>query len=459
MMVINPSHSELPSISVAVTEAGQRGVAKWLSCVIGENLEFSTARLESYCLKSWEPIIFDALLVAAAVEFCDRIKKRPALGWGREIELRIPVHDPVRWGSRQISGSLMDALNFLTGDRWHITFVARRKPEDAPRQGQFNIPPGTTAVIPFSDGMDSRAVAGIVGRELGARLVRVRLGSKIVDRPSASDGRQPFTSVPYRVRSGKGSGETSARSRGFKFATVSGVAAYLVGAGEIIVPESGQGALGSALVAVGHAYEDYRNHPLFTDRMEKYLTALFGRQIRFRFPRLWHTKGETLAAYAAESDQASCLEAWSCWQQSRQVSVNGHKRQCGVCAACMLRRLSVHAAGLAERPETYVWENLAAPTFEKGAASDFEKITLSLREYAIAGTLHLDHLAGLRGSAVHTQSLKRSAFHLAQSRGLSQADAESKLDRLLAQHQREWRGFVQSLGPHSFVANWVSSVS
>jgi 7-cyano-7-deazaguanine synthase in queuosine biosynthesis len=387
------------------------------------------------------------------VEFCDRIKKRPALGWGRVIELRIPVHDPARWSRREVSESLTDALDFLTGDRWQITFTGRKKPEEAPPQGQFDIPPGTSAVIPFSDGMDSRAVAGLVGRELGNRLIRVRLGSKTIDLPSASHRKQPFTSVPYRVRTGKTSGETSARSRGFKFATVSGVAAYLVGAGEIIVPESGQGALGSALVAVGHAYEDYRNHPLFTDRMQKYLTTLFGHDVRFRFPRLWYTKGQTLAAAAAETRDDSCLVAWSCWQQNRHVSVDRHRRQCGVCAACMLRRLSVYAAGLTEPPETYVWEDLSAPTFEAGAARGFNKITRALHEYAIAGTLHLDHLAGLRGSVVHAPSLRLSAFQLAKSQQLAQGEAETRLDHLLAQHQQEWRNFVQSLGSKSFVAH------
>jgi hypothetical protein len=40
---------------------------------------------------------------------------------------------------------------------------------------------------------------------------------------------------------------------------------------------------------------DYRNHPLFTRRIERLFAALFGRSIRFVFPRLWHTKAETLA--------------------------------------------------------------------------------------------------------------------------------------------------------------------
>jgi 7-cyano-7-deazaguanine synthase in queuosine biosynthesis len=450
---------DFPQVRVAVLEKGQRPPSQWTPCSIGENLDFSTERLESYFLSSWQPVIFDALLVAAAVEFCDRIKKRPPLGWGRDIELQIPVHDPAHWSSKVVYESLTDALNFLTGDRWRIIFTSRRKPEKPPLQSYLQIPPGVTAVIPFSDGMDSRAVAGLEARKLGTQLVRVRLGSKIADRRSASAAKEPFTSVPYRVITGKSSGETSARSRGFKFATVSGVAAYLVGAPEIVVPESGQGALGSALVPVGHAYEDYRNHPLFTDRMEKYLGALFGHTTKFRFPRLWNTKGETLSAFAHEINDASPVDAWSCWQQSRQVSVDGHKRQCGICAACMLRRLSVYWSGLGEHPKTYVWENLGASTFESGASAKFNKVTRALKEYAIAGTLHLDHLAGLCGSALHAPSVRRAAAQLAHSQNLAQPDAEQKLNRLLNQHALEWKSFVRSLGPQSFVGKWVSSIS
>jgi 7-cyano-7-deazaguanine synthase in queuosine biosynthesis len=445
------------ALRVAVLEKGQRAPSAWDACWIGDHLSFTTARLESYCLASWKPLAFDALLLAAAVEYCDRILKRPALGWGRDFEVRLPVHELAHWTSAPVSQSLHDALNFLTGDRWRFHFVARKKAEVAPSQGHFDLPRGVASILPFSDGMDSRAVAGIEGRKLGDRLIRVRLGAKIVDRPAHNGPKQPFTTVPYRVRTDQRNEESSARSRGFKFAAVSGVAAYLVGADEIIVPESAQGALGPALVPVGHGYEDLRNHPLFTDRMASFLGALFGRTITFRFPRLWSTKGQTLAEYARTAGIDACLNARSCWQQSRQVGFDEHRRQCGICAACLLRRLSVHAAGFTEDRETYLWENLSAPTFERGAARGFHKITPALREYAIAGILHLHHLAALRTSPVHAPALKRHAYQLARSQGLVATEAESRLDAFFLAHAQEWHAFLRNLGPDSFVSKWTSS--
>ena len=450
----------LPSIRVDVVEAGARSRRGWLRCEVDQNVRFSTASMESYFFAQWEPVAYDALLVAAAADFCDRSQRRPARGWGRDIEVRVPVHEPDLWNRKDVTETLHDTLDFLTGDRWQITFYARRRPQSAPRQGLINLGCDVSAVIPFSDGLDSRAVAGLIARKLGEKLVRMRLGSKEFDGKALSRHKQPFTAVPYKVRPGeKAFDESSARARGFKFALVSGLAAYLAGASRVIVPESGQGSLGPALVPVGQAYVDYRSHPLFTERMEKFIEALLGYRVRFEFPRLWHTKGETLTQFVSECDEgpSSWASTWSCWQQSRHVSVEKKKRQCGVCAACMLRRLSVHAAGLTEPSTTYVWEDLGASTFDAGAATTFDrrKITPALREYAIAGALHLDHLAALRDSPGNARMFDLSAFQLARSCGLSETESRTRLDRLLAQHETEWKSFMHSLGPNSFVADWA----
>lgn len=448
---------ELPSIRVHVTEAGARTLKAWSPCVIDENLVFSIESLESYFFAQWEPAVYDALLVAAAVEFCDKTQRRPALGWGREIELRVPVHEPDRWNQKDVEEALHHALDFLTGDRWHVSFYARHQPLSRPRQGMFTIPANVSAVIPFSDGLDSRAVAGLMARELGDKLIRIRLGSEHFNGDTV---RQPFTAVPYKVRhADRQFVESTARSRGFKFGLISGVAAYFADASQVIVPESGQGALGPSLVPVGQAYVDYRSHPRFTNRMETFFAALLRHRVSFKFPQLWQTKGETLSRFARECDDAaSWADTWSCWQQSRHVSVENKKRQCGICAACMLRRLSLHTAGLEEPKTTYVWEDLGAPTFEAGAAAAFDrkKITRAMREYAIAGTLHLDHLAGLLQSPTNAQMLNLSALQLSQSCGLPVAETRARLNRLLVQHETEWKDFMHSLGPSSFLANWAN---
>ncbi len=453
--------SSAPIVSVQVTETRTRSSKYVLQCQIGENIQFSTASLESYFFARYEPVAYDAMLVAAAVEFADRTQRRPIYMWRRHFELRIPVHELHRWKDPRVKNALRNALEFLTGDKWCIEFHARRQPAEQPQQGSLSLDPQVQAVIPFSNGLDSCAVAGLMERQMGNKLVRIRLGSSLQDAKSLSRERKAFTSIPYTVSRGvRPFVESSARSRGFKFALISGLAAYLANAATIIVPESGQGALGPSLVTVGQAYEDYRSHPLFARRMEIFLQALLGHRIRYEFPQLWNTKAETLRKFTDECGDSSWSRTRSCWQQNRQVSVDRKWRHCGICAACMLRRMSIHAAGLQEPKETYVWENLSANTFDTAAAASFEKekITNAMREYAIAGTLHLDHLAGLLDSPANTSTLNLAKYQLSGALGLSVAEVREKLDRLLHQHSREWQNFMSSLGQNSFLSDWVLSV-
>lgn len=58
-----------------------------------------------------------------------------------------------------------------------------------------------------------------------------------------------------------------------------------------------QGALAPAMLPMGQGYADFRNHPAFTFLMEKFVDALFGHRLRYNFPRLWMTKGETLREF------------------------------------------------------------------------------------------------------------------------------------------------------------------
>src|SRR4030081_3638965 len=118
--MLEEEENDLPVVQVNVIEAGAPRRGGWINCEIGTHLKFSGDSLASYFFAKWEPIVFDALLVAAAVEFCDKVRKRPKFGWGRRIELKLPVHDPDCWKRKDVGEALHDALQFLTGDCWYI---------------------------------------------------------------------------------------------------------------------------------------------------------------------------------------------------------------------------------------------------------------------------------------------------------------------------------------------------
>jgi Queuosine biosynthesis protein QueC len=450
---------DLKEMAVDVVETGVRPRKGAVACELDRNITFSTEILESFSSTNWQAVVYDALVVAAAVEFCDRSLCRSTMNWGRRFDVRVPVHDVARWSDPGVSRSLVDALEILTGDSWHFDFQARRMPAAAPAQNRMEFPYDADAVIAYSEGMDSRAVAGLEGKRLGSRLVRVRVGTKKPDMPRKKRGKVPFAALPYAVELDGNNAETSARSRGFKFGLVAAIGAYLINAPLVIVPESGQGALAPAILPVGQGYADYRTHPVFTARMEKFVKALLGHELRYHFPRLWMTKGETLREFIDNCgpDGASWATTRSCWQQSRQASVSGARRQCGICAACMLRRLSVHAAGAEEPQDAYVWENLKAPTFEEGASRDFNHITDALREYALAGALHLEHFSSVRESDHYGLLKRRAQNELAQSLAESRHVVAKGFDRLLQQHTKEWSAFTEELGEGSFVRKWIDT--
>ncbi|WP_423193151.1 7-cyano-7-deazaguanine synthase [Cupriavidus sp. H18C2] len=449
----------LKELVVDVVEPGHVARSGAVACELDRHICFNTEILQTFASVNWQSVVYDALVVAAAVEFCDRSRARGTVNWGRKFRVFVPVHDPARWADQSVSRTLADALNFLTGDLWQFSFRARRSAAKPPAQSLIELPREAEAVIAYSEGMDSRAAYGLEFLRLRHRLVRVRVGSGRQNDLDSKGGLDvPFAALPYSVKLDKDNAENSNRSRGFKFSVVAAVAAYLLGAPSVILPESGQGALGAALLPVGQGYADYRNHPLFTRRMEKFVLALLGHQIRYRFPRLWSTKGQTLRAFVEQcGGNAKWSETRSCWQGARQTSVMRKHRQCGVCAACILRRLSVHAAGLTEQDETYVWENLRAGEFREGAAADFGLATAAMREYAIAGVLHFEHLALLKVSGEYELLKRQAAGSIARALGESYDVVASGMDQLLKQHASEWVAFKGDLGSGSFVRKWIGS--
>ncbi|MCK5748058.1 MAG: hypothetical protein KAH44_17710, partial [Oricola sp.] len=89
-MSSGPTQFRIPERSIEVVESGGTASSGWVPFDLGRDFEFSTEALETYAFASWEPVIYDAMVVAAAIEYGDRILKRPPRGWARRIALRIP---------------------------------------------------------------------------------------------------------------------------------------------------------------------------------------------------------------------------------------------------------------------------------------------------------------------------------------------------------------------------------
>lgn len=410
-------------------------------CIVGEHIRFSVAGLLSYTFSNDDTVIHDLILLAGIVEFADREFKR-SLRKGRKFSIRLAVHCTQHFEASRVE--LESALEFLTGDEWVFAFVDRQSPIWRASQRYLPLESEVQAVMPFSNGLDSLAVAGILSSSRDT-LLRVRIGGSSRRRERGN----PFAVVPYRVRVLSDDAETSATTRGFKFSLLAAIAAHLVGCRDIVFPESGQGIFGPSLLRHAGSFPDNRNHPLFAVRMERFVQAILPTEVKFAFPRLWFTKGETVKEFVSANRNSNWRETRSCWRNSRHVSVDGKRRQCGLCASCLLRRVSLHTAGLTDAPTSYVVEDLSASAFDLGFTGRYSRSKKSFLPYAVAAVQYMDDLAELSRPAI-----SRQAKQLASTLHVTPRTIEANVADLSRRHRDEWESFMSSLAGGSFLRKW-----
>jgi hypothetical protein len=416
---------------------------------VGEQIRFDLSILDTFDVKGWQPLHYDLLLVAAAVEFADRRWKRPS-GWSRRLDITMPVIELDVWQREDVQKSLEAVLRHLTCDTWRFTFVQSK--DSSPigsRQAVLPFKKTKTFAIAYSDGLDSRATSALSGDK--EKALRIRIAGNRNRRRKAEDY---FTQIPFKVN-GHGGHESSFRTRGFKFSAVTAVVAHLSEISQIVVPESGQGALGPVLLPLHNIYADYRNHPTFFRKMERFINALLSCKVRYEQPRLWHTKGRTLRAFLElpGTSEENLTDTRSCWQTRRVVNM-GSRKQCGLCAACLLRQLSMHAAGINEAPDTYVVAKLGVATASEALSVIPQQADRKLMiEYGSVGARHLQQLADM--AKLPDQELKRYAVEIAEANGADQKVTLQNLRALLMAHASEWESFLAFQGKKSFLNQWL----
>lgn len=436
-----------------------------LQCVIGRDFVVDSEILSSYCFTDLPARVHDLIVLAGLVAFADRtVTRRTSIGWKRELELLVPVHEPRFWRQPQTIKALTQTLDLVTGDYWNFEFrhhraltkITVQEPTLALKYGDSPI------VMAHSDGLDSFAVARLTSsREPQAPLILVTTG-----RRNDADGdwrerhlnaTRHHVSLPFHVGDHYAKcrfREPSYRSRAFVFLVMAGIAANLSGGERVIVAESGQGGLGPWLAPVGNEAPDVRMHPMFTRTLETFLAIVFGRSVRYEHPQLWHSKGETLSELAKLKLDEDWEKTRSCARDARHIHLDGTLIQCGVCSACLLRRQSLFAAGLDENKDRYLWRDLKAPTLAAAAAPGARKTKLEDERQAKCGLLSLIQLAELDNQSDSSNRIHEAAFDLSQVAGESQDVTETKLRRLLKVHNQELTRFVNSQGDDSFLARW-----
>jgi 7-cyano-7-deazaguanine synthase in queuosine biosynthesis len=451
---VEHSSFQVPAARIVLGYNSSPSRGSEIRCTVERDLVIKPERLGRYCVRPLEPRIYDLVLIAGAVAFADRVVQRKTRTcWRRELEVVVPTSDPDFWKQTVVVKNLIETLQLLTGDLWIFHFGRTRRKPNIGAQTSLPFEGRRCVVIPFSDGLDSFAAARLaLQHEPNIGVIKVTTGSGPDARGSSE---QHQVSIPFSRRGSRiRLRETSYRSRGFVFGVMAGIAANLLEADRIIIPESGQSALGPWLNPVGNEAPDVRTHPFFTASLSRFLKAVFDRPIRYEHPQLWKTKGETMR----ELKDSGLAEDWwttrSC-PRGRKVCLNGRRVQCGVCANCLLRRQSLLAAGLDEGRDEYFWPNLHAPTLRQASGPNARDTGANDERQAKCGAFDLNTLGNLLRTAFGDSRISNASAELAAHEGAPPEDVERKLRRLLVAHRDEWRAFVAAQESESFLNKWM----
>jgi predicted MPP superfamily phosphohydrolase len=309
-------------------------------------------------------VLVDALEIAAYAWAADlAVARSRARGAARRaIRLVVPVRAPELFARAEVRGALRDLLGFVTDDDFEIEPVEAKHAlpleRRADREGGGEEHTPLDEVLLFSGGIDSTAGA------LEA-MAHARDGVALVTHDSAPRTAARLASLVERLRAHARPGvalshvsawlqpraglvrERSQGSRAFLWGVLASIVAQARGARRVSFYENGVVAFGlpvSALALGARALTKGTAHPRTLALQARLLEAL-GVPSKIDDPFLFRTKAEVVGVLRERGALDLLEHTLSCSRYARGLYAARH---CGLCAACIDRRLSTLAAGAQE---------------------------------------------------------------------------------------------------------------
>lgn len=321
----------------------------------------------------------DVLVLATHVHAADTRVSRSSEsqdGWTRELRLAVPVSDPARWTAAAPIFTRM--LNFLTGDRWALSFRSRprRFARIAPARPARLCGPRFDDLALFSGGLDS-----LIGAIDALAAGRTPLLISHAGEGATSDAqstifealKKQYPKIAFdRLRLWmtfpdgfvRGSvGENTTRGRSFLFFALGVFAGMGLTSPFILkVPENGLIAVNVPLdpLRLG-ALSTRTTHPFYIARWNEALAAL-GIDGRIENPYWDKTKGEMVRG-CTDGVLLRRLTpiSLSCASPTKGRWQGLGTQHCGYCLPCLIRRAALSAGLHPDRdPTVYTIDDLTA---------------------------------------------------------------------------------------------------
>lgn len=272
---------------------------------------------------------------------------RGDVAWARSIEAHLPVREPDFWNAA--APRLEATFGDFTQDRLRLQFHPEAQPADAPRQRASAFSP-FDAVALISGGVDS-FVGGLVLVDAKRRPLGVsHTAAGAITHAQAGVADAITARFPDFERVGLTAQkygatfphpEPSQRSRSFLFLSIASVAAAVGGTPDVFINENGIMAIHLPMTAArAGSLSTHTASPSVLERLQMTLADVLGAPIEIQNNLLSYTKPEVVnigRSLGAENDLAGTV---SCW------SIGRTGRHCGICAPCLMRRISFELHGM-----------------------------------------------------------------------------------------------------------------
>ena len=311
-----------------------------------------------------KPELADLLDIATAVYVADWLSPRE-VDANCEIHLSIPVRNLELFNKPLIIEELQKLLFVYTHTHWFLDFKKRniefgRLPE---RQSCTGFEEASSLEVAlWSGGLDS--LAGLITRLTSSPttdFILIGAGSNTIMQgvqkklqrqvKEAFPTRTNLIQLPIHLKDSKGLAKNSLqRSRGFVFATLGAVTAYLQKQQHLYIYENGIGAINLPFRASEVGLDHTKSvHPVVLSQLSQFLSNIFGEPFEVRNPFIFLTKGEMCMSLKNVEYQKFVKDSISCDGLHREKVM-----ACGYCSSCLLRRQALLAANIDDETEYLV---------------------------------------------------------------------------------------------------------